>query len=463
MSSTTVTEHGVADDDAPDLEQEGPAHAWPVARASLAAAADGALAAVWVLALLSVVALTGWFSADAGLRWEPRTALRVAADAWALGQGAWLVQPWGVVSVVPLGVTVLSVLAARRAGRRVAARAESDVSDSDVAVAGALVLGGYLVATLVVVVLAGAEESGPSLLRALAGSTLVVAVGAFPTLVAGTDRGEAYVRGLRRVVPAWVIGAAARAGAVLALHLAVSSMLLGALLLRHADAGAASVSSLQPSALDAVVLAAASLLVLPVLVIWTASWLVGPGVAVGAGTLVTPTSVTLGPLPAVPFTAALPAEQPDAWLAVVQVTPVLVGLCAVLLLRRTRPVAWPVALAQAAMAGVLAALGLALLGAAASGSVGPGRLAEVGVPVVQLGLTSAAAFGLGAVLGATVLMVLDSRRARGRDEDDEPTIEIIVETRGERAFTPAGWRRVTTAADRPGSGTGDAEATRGGR
>ena len=418
--------------------------AWPAARASLAAAADGALAAVWVLAFLAVVALTGWFSADAGLRWEPRAALRVAGDAWALGQGAWLVQPWGVVSIVPLGVTLLSILAARRAGRRVAARAEDDVSDVDVALAAALVLGGYLVATLVVVVLAGAEESGPSLLRALIGSTLVVSAGAVPTLVSGTGRGEAYARLAAGIVPTWVRGALRRAGVILALHLAAASMLLGGLLVRHADAGAAAVSALQPSTLDAVVLGIASLLVLPVLVIWTASWLVGPGVALGAGTLVSPTSVALGPLPAVPFAAALPTEQPHPWLVAVEATPVLIGVCAVLLLRRTRPAAWTAALGQAVLAGALAGVGLALLGAFASGSIGPGRLATVGVPVVELLATSAAGFAFGAALGALALAVLDGRRARAGLGDDEPTIEIVVETSGQRAFTPTGWRRVAS-------------------
>ena len=452
--------------------------AWPVVRASLGAAADGAMAAVWVLVLLGVVALTGWFSADAGLRWEPRAALRVAADVWALGQGAHLVQPWGAVSIVPLGVTLLSIVAARRAGRRVAARARHDelagqhVGDGDVAMAAALMLGGYLVVTLLVVVLAGAEESGPSLLRALAGSSLVVAVGALPALIAGTGRSETYAAVLRSVVPGWMPGALRRGAAILALHLGLAAMLLGALLVRHADAGADAISALQPSTLDAVVLGLASLLALPVLTVWTASWLIGPGVTVGAGTLVSPTTVALGPLPAVPFAAALPTSQPPSWLVLVQVSPVLVAIVVTLLLRRDRPDSWALALLQAAVSGLVAAVGLVLLGVATSGSIGPGRLAEVGVPVPQLLATSAAAFSLGAVLAAAALAVVDRRRgARVRSagdaaDDAADTVEIIVEARGSRAFTPGGWRdmvRPSDAGQRKAADPADAGRSRRGR
>ncbi|QWC86028.1 hypothetical protein KLP28_04690 [Nocardioidaceae bacterium] len=426
--------------------------AWHTARASVAAVADGVLAALWVLAALAVVCLMGWFSADAGLRWEPRAALRVAADAWALGQGASLVQPWGAVSVVPLGVTLLSVLATRRAGRRVAARAQDEVGDLDVAIAGALVLGGYLVATLVVVVLAGAEETGPSLLRALLGAGAVVVLGAFPALAAGTGRQDALLARARTLLPAWVPGALRRGVAMAGLLLALAALLLGALLLRHAGAGAEAVSALQPSPLDTVVLGIASLLVLPVLVVWAAAWLVGPGVVVGSGTLVSPTVVTLGPLPAVPFTAALPTTGPPSWLVAVQVTPVLVGLGVVLLARRERPHGTAAAIAQAAAAAVVAGVVLAVLGLTASGSVGPGRLGEVGVPVLELFLVSVSALGVGAVSGAGLLILRDRRGGAspaGGSTDEEETVEIVVERHGARAFTPSGWRRVVapTAGD----------------
>ncbi|MBX9243916.1 hypothetical protein ICW40_03730 [Actinotalea ferrariae] len=130
-------------------------------------------------------------------------------------------------------------------------------------------------------------------------------------------------------------------------------------------------------------LAVAQLAVAPNLVVWALSWLVGPGFAVGEGTLYSPAEVVAGPLPALPMLGALPVEGGG----LLRWAPVLVVVAGVLagawLHRRLVVTRARDTLAAVAVVGVTAALltgALVLLG---SGSAGPGRLAVVGgSPVV---------------------------------------------------------------------------------
>src|SRR5690606_30762586 len=122
---------------------------------------------------------------------------------------------------------------------------------------------------------------------------------------------------------------------------------------------------------------------LPNLVIFAASWLVGPGFAIGAGSSVSPIATQLGPLPAVPFFGALPSGD-LAFGFVGLLVPVLAGFLVAAILRPRlvesldvdRPLLWLIG--TGAAAGVVAGLLLGGLAAVASGAAGPGRLGEVG-------------------------------------------------------------------------------------
>jgi hypothetical protein len=144
-------------------------------------------------------------------------------------------------------------------------------------------------------------------------------------------------------------------------------------------------------------LTALQLTLLPTVVVWAASWIAGPGFAVGAGSSVSPLGTTLGPLPSLPLLGALPHQVPPIALAVVAL-PVVAGFVLAVLLPGDRPHG-AAALATVAVAAGTAGLLLGLLAAAASGAAGPGRLQTVGPDPLQVGLAVAAEVAIGVLLG----------------------------------------------------------------
>lgn len=162
--------------------------------------------------------------------------------------------------------------------------------------------------------------------------------------------------------------------------------------------------SVQAGVLGGIALTAAQLALLPTVVMWAAAWLVGPGFAVGAGSMVSPIATTLGPLPAVPLLGALPAEPwPLGYLTLL--VPLLAAFVAGLAVRPRltsaldeRPVAlW--ALGTGALAAVVAGLAMGFLAFVAAGSAGPGRLSVVGPDPVAVGLWMLVETLIGASLG----------------------------------------------------------------
>ena len=114
--------------------------------------------------------------------------------------------------------------------------------------------------------------------------------------------------------------------------------------------------------------------------LFAGSYLLGPGFAVGAGTLVSPTAVVIGPLPLFPLLAALPDAGPTpAWTALADGRPAARGgpRSRPLPSAGTRPCAATRRPCAAASEACWPAIGFTVLAAVAGGSVGPGRMREV--------------------------------------------------------------------------------------
>jgi hypothetical protein len=135
--------------------------------------------------------------------------------------------------------------------------------------------------------------------------------------------------------------------------------------------------------------------------------MLGPGFAFGSGTVVAPTGAALGPLPAFPLLAALPAGSHPALPAPLAVAvlalPYLAGAFGGLLTARSAPTpaleAAPLwGFASGALAGGL----VGTLAAFAGGPLGDGRLAVAGpsgwqtavVAILEVGVASAITAGL---------------------------------------------------------------------
>jgi hypothetical protein len=141
---------------------------------------------------------------------------------------------------------------------------------------------------------------------------------------------------------------------------------------------------------------------LPHATLFTGSYLLGPGFALGAHTLVTPTAVVLGPLPLFPLLAALPGTGPTpGWAVALLALPPLIAAVAVhRTLLRYPTTRWDDAALRGVGAGLVCAFAFAFLAALSRGAVGPGRLAEVGPFVFQVLLHGIATFGLGGLVGS---------------------------------------------------------------
>lgn len=252
--------------------------------------------------------------------------------------------------------------------------------------------------------------------------------------------------------------------------------------------------ALQLDALGAFAVFVLQLALLPVFVIWGASWLSGAGFSVGIGSSVTPFETLLGPVPALPLFGAIPQGWGSAG-ALAPALLVLIGLAVGAMFAR-RPVlrraSWTAALSVALAAAVIVGLACAGLGALAHGGIGPDRLAETGPHPWLFGGLVAAEIGGGLLLGVAAGR-LDGARLRavlpgataardaeddaegafglagagfGEPLDEQATVPLDSSVRPIRAKR---WRRRKAGADGAGDGsdsTGDAasgaDAQRGG-
>lgn len=178
-------------------------------------------------------------------------------------------------------------------------------------------------------------------------------------------------------------------------------------------------------ATGATILTLGHLAYLPTLIVWSVAWLAGPGFAVGAGTAVSPAGTQLGVVPGIPMLGLLP-ENGSMWMLIVVILPVGAGAFAGWIVRSR--LAWfgtghpllPRAAIAVGIGGVSAGVA-ALAAVLASGSIGPGRMAQTGP---HAGWT-ALAIGVEVLIGAAIMLL----SPRHRDElAEERTDRWTAET-----------------------------------
>lgn len=318
-----------------------------------------------------------------------------------------------VVSVTPLAFLLFTLLFAARSGARAAK-------------AGAWLLGA-LSGTVVFAAIAAAvalssrlDAVQTSLPLAIILPSAVYAVGALcgGVRIAWEDGDGGVLDRVHDAVDGWgdwtpvpssiVRGAAFAVTGVVAASAAGIALMT---LLRGGEVVALFQAS-RVDALGATVLTLGQLAYLPTLVVWAASWIAGPGFAVGVGTAVSPAGTQLGVVPGIPILGLLP-EHGSIWMLIVVLIPIAAGAFAGWAVRSR--LVWegtPLGmLPRAAIAlgiAVVTAGVAAIAGALAHGSMGPGRLVEIGPAPV----TFALAIGAEVLLGAAILLL----SPRNRDE-----------------------------------------------
>lgn len=315
------------------------------------------------------------------------------------------------VTLAPLGLTLVTVAFAVRAGWRFGQRGGAGAGG---------VLGGVLgfgvVAAFAAPFAAAFTASRPLWLIVATAASVYGSGVAAGFLARAAREGHTWLRastrgvqlGIQKLGLPGVAAFPSRAAATVSLTFASLAALIGLAALGVAVAlvvgyvQSATVSQvLQLDALGTILLFIVQLALLPIAGIWAMSWFSGTGFFVGEGTSVTPFETLTGPLPNLPLFAAIP----DAWGTFGAFAPALVVLCGVLvgaLFARKLPLRdarWSVLVIVPMLSAALTGLACAGLGTAASGAIGPDRLAASGVHGWVFGALVAAEVAGGLLLG----------------------------------------------------------------
>ncbi|MCL1801007.1 MAG: DUF6350 family protein [Promicromonosporaceae bacterium] len=359
-----------------------------------------------ILALLTLVAM----SAD-GPQASWAATLNVATRLWLLGHGGRAAFGDVPLAILPLGYLAITTALLWLCARHLAARwtAVVGATTSYAAIAAALAWG-----------------SGAPLttLAAATGGALVIT---FVATLLKVGRHLPVLAKLQHRAPLWLAPATRASVLALVATLTCATVLTATWAVLGRGAASAATETLSPSVIGMGALGLTSLAFLPNWVIWVASWLVGPGFMVGAGTSYAPGSWYPGPLPALPLASALP---PSGWVGPLwQWVPALVLLAGAgagwylwreLGTESGRQLLWGALCATGFASG-----GMALLQWAARGGIGEGRLTTLGAsPLLVAALFGVIVAGgiamvlVGCLLGSRAPVVRLAMHDDGKRHDD---------------------------------------------
>jgi len=358
----------------------------------------GVLTGVQGAALSLLVVLAPAFAAtasaptqngSAAIDWAATSALSVRL--WLLAHGVPLVSGGVTFTLAPLGLTLISVAILVALARRFCTKSWAS---------WAIATGTY--GGIVAVATAFATRSDPSGGSSSVKVAVVSVLLAGPAVAAGIWRAHGAAFGwVPRVPQAARVGLRMGLGTV-ALMVSAAAVVGSGFTIAGRDAIAGSATALGIDPLGGVALAFGEALYTPNLAIWMLGWMSGQGFVVGEGSLYSPGVITADALPAFPVFGALPSLSGGA-LAWAPAALVVLSLVARLAMRRRIGLAWK-DLGGIAAALAVVGVAVAILGAAASGAVGPGRLAVAGVDLVPVVASCVGLSAIGYVLGHGVAL-----------------------------------------------------------
>ncbi|MCG7424549.1 cell division protein PerM [Kocuria rhizophila] len=380
-------------------------------------------------------------------------SLRLAGQVWLLSHGAplsiqaveGLSLAGGTVTLVPLGLTLIPFGLSVVAGRRIARACWR----GQFLLPFAAGMVGYAVFGALVGLLSRTEEVSVDLAAAAFCPLVPVALG---TLVGGWSVSRSLAAVLGADAASWLqrtsqysrwagsyVWAVIRAGFLAAVAaVAGGALLLAAALAWNWDAVIAVYQDLGTDPAGDTALTALQLGYLPNMVVWALAWATGAGFSLGAGTTTSPFQTALGPLPEVPVLAAVPTGDPWVFASGVLAIPVVAGLLAGWWFCREGenhlddwmairlPLRWITFLLSTVLTVVfIAAVGAGLVSVLAwlsHGSLGIGRLTDVGPHAGPVFLWLGAELAVGAAVGYLLGPWLEHEgyrsRARATADDD---------------------------------------------
>ena len=381
----------------------------------LVAAFEALVVAGIGLGMLLVPLTVVWlFENDPTIDWL--VPFRASADIWMMAHGTRLVVPAGafgstevpqfVVSMIPLGISLVIAHFANRMGRRLTGALELWPAW----LAAALVYGAisFFLSTA-----AYSEFAYPVTWQGTFLPPIFLLF--FVALGSLFGKRQAFGEAANLPEPAervwvteflnrrfnnlhWAIRAvsapALRAGTgVVIIMIAVSALFIAIMMAVNWIQVIRLYEGLQVSFLGGVMITAGQLAILPNLIVFGASWFTGVGFQIGTGSLISPVATVVGPLPALPITSALPIGELSYGMVALLV-PLVGAFVATIMIRRHADAirfefatAWSAAITLGLSIAIVASVEFGLLALLASGGVGPGRLQVIGVnPILVAGV-----------------------------------------------------------------------------
>ena len=378
------------------------------------------------LAVIVTLTVIGWVAAphDAFSE-EIVDILQGAVLAWLVGHHVSFSVPDGQIALLPLGLVLLPGLLLYRSGRKLA-RSCAIPRLRYVYRAALAIAGPYAAISGTLALLAHTETVEPSMPRALVmGFVIAFLAGGLGVLrQLMRDKGVA-ARDLLRLMPArprsLLVGMLVSTGTLLLGGLMLFLVALAVSLPEVVEATRA----LRPGWVGGALLVVFQLAYLPNAVVFAVCYALGPGFALGAGTAVAPTGVSVGALPLLPMLAAVPDNGAAPALSLVAlVLPFLAGAAGGVLTQRSAPdVVSEAAPLWGFVCGVTTGILCAALAEVAGGSLGGGRLSEVGPSPWQVGLVAALEVGVAAAVAAWAANWWYTRRRPERPRPARPREE----------------------------------------
>ncbi|WP_312182854.1 DUF6350 family protein [Arthrobacter sp.] len=396
-------------------------------------------------ALVVILPLTGVWAANGFSDRDYASLARLSGQAWLLLHGvplsltfpAGTVGPeesGGLLSLIPLGLTLIPFFLCWRAGRRLARASYTDQLWQ--ALLGAL--GTYALLGVVAAYFSANDDVSISL---VAGALVPLISAGLGVIIGAHREAGSWVRLIGMDLTDWIartsqhsrwagsyLWAAVRAGVVgISAALGLSALLLVAVVVLNWAEMVAIYERLDAGIIGGIVLTVAQLGLIPNFVGWTLSWASGAGFALGAGSTISPLETTVGPLPAMPILAVLPSGQLEfAYVALI--IPVAAGVLAGWWFLREGEnhfdewlgikvhARWFTATASTLCLGGIIGIASGVMAAAAawisSGSLGIGRFTEIGPDPLWTGIWVAAEVAVGVVIGYAAGPWLERGRSR---------------------------------------------------
>ncbi|MFD1211829.1 DUF6350 family protein [Arthrobacter sp. GCM10027362] len=370
---------------------------------------------------------------------------RLAGQAWLLIHGVPLQVAGGdgsdalggTLSLVPLGLTLIPFFLSWRAGRRLARASYTDQLWQ--ALTGALTV--YALIGAATASLVRTDEVGISV---LAGALIPLIAAGAGLLVGARREAGSWARLIGVDAAAWVrktsqhsrwagsyLWAVIRAGLVaIAAAVCLSAALLAVAIAVHWAEIVEIYEQLSPGVVGGSVLTVVQLGLIPNFVGWTLAWASGAGFAIGTGSLLTPMETTVGPLPSVPVLGALPTGELSFGLAGLML-PMAAGVLAgwwfiregenhfdewlAIKVRARWFTATVSTLCLGVLIGAVTGCCAALTAWLTKGSLGIGRLVDLGPDPWQTALWVGAEAAVGVLIGAAAGPWLEREPRRRRE------------------------------------------------